>query len=295
VGRRTLAIRFAQAVNCLQSTGDGVPCLDCTACGQIERLVHPDLTVVKPERIGGSLKVDQVRNLQYGLHLASYNATFRIALLLDFENATDNAANALLTTLEEPLQNVIILIIAESAESLLPTVVSRCEVIRLRPVPPEIMVQGLQSQWYIPAGEANLLTHISGGRPGYSFRLYQNPELLIQRNGWLEDLNSLLLASRVERFDYADKLAKNRDNIYPLLKTWLGFWRDVMLRSIDSRSQITNIDYQDSINKLAHNIDENKIFQIVIGSEAIFDHLDHNVKPRLALEDLMLVFPFNPN
>jgi hypothetical protein len=42
-------------------------------------------------------------------------------------------------------------------------------------------------------------------------------------------------------------------------------------------------------------MDEKKIFQIVIGTEAIFDHLDHNVNPRLALEDLMLVFPFNPN
>ena len=295
VGRRTLAIRFAQAVNCIQSTGDGVPCLDCAACGQIERLVHPDLTVVEADKIGGQLKVDQIRDLQHGLHLAPYNGKFRIALLLRFEEANPQASNALLKTLEEPPANVIILITAESAESLLPTVVSRCEVIRLQPVPSETLNQGLQSQWYIPPEEANLLTHISGGKPGYSFKLYQNPELLIQRNGWLDDLNSLLLSSRVERFDYADKLAKNRNNLYPLLKTWLGFWRDVMLRSIDSRSQITNIDYQDSINKLAHNIDENKIFQIVIGTEAIFDHLDHNVNPRLALEDLMLVLPFNSN
>ena len=215
--------------------------------------------------------------------------------MLGFEDATDNAANALLKTLEDPLQNVIILIVAESAESLLPTVVSRCEVIRLRPVPSETLNQGLQSHWLIPPEKANLLTHLSGGRPGYSFKLYQNPELLIQRNGWLDDLNSLLLASRVERFDYADKLAKNRNNIYPLLKTWLGFWRDVMLRSIDSRSQITNIDYQESINQLAQNLDNIKIFQIVVGTEAIFDHLDHNVNPRLAIEDLMLIFPFNSN
>jgi len=295
VGRRTLAIRFAQAVNCLQSTGDGIPCLDCAACGQIERLVHPDLSVVEAEKIGGQLKVDQIRDLQHGLHFAPYSGKFRIALMLRFEEANPQASNALLKTLEEPPENVIILITAESAERLLPTIVSRCEVIRLRPVPPEILVQGLQSQWYIPPEEANLLTHLSGGRPGYSFKLYQNPELLIQRNDWLDDLNRVLLASRVERFDYADKLAKNHNNIYPLLKTWLGFWRDVMLRSIDSGSHITNIDFQESINKLADNMDENKIFQIVIGTEAIFDHLDHNVNPRLALEDLMLVFPFNPN
>ena len=295
VGRRTLAIRFAQALNCLQSTGDGVPCLDCAACGQFERLVHPDLSIVKAEKKDGLFKIDQIRDLQHGLYLAPYSAKFRIALLLGFKDIKNHASNALLKTLEEPPENVIILITAESAEQLLPTIVSRCEVIRLRPVPSETLVQGLQSHWLIPPEKAILLAHLSGGRPGYSFKLYQNPELLIQRNDWLDDLNSLLLASRVDRFDYADKLAKDRKNIYPLLKTWLGFWRDVMLRSIDSRSQITNIDYQESINKLAHNLDGNKIFQIVIGTEAIFDHLDHNVNPRLALEDLMLVFPFNPN
>ena len=99
VGRRTLAIRFAQAVNCLETTEAGVPCLECSVCGQIERMVHPDLTVVEPERKGGITKVEQVRDLQYGLHLAPNSAKFRIALLLDFEEATDSASNALLKTL----------------------------------------------------------------------------------------------------------------------------------------------------------------------------------------------------
>lgn len=295
VGRRTLAIRFAQALNCLQSTGDGVPCLDCAACGQIERLVHPDLTIVKAEKTDGLFKIDQIRDLQHGLHLAPYSAKFRIALLLGFKDIKNHASNALLKTLEEPPENVIILITAESAEQLLPTIVSRCEVIRLRPVPPETLVQGLQSRWLIPPEKANLLTHLSGGRPGYSFRLYQSPELLFQRNGWLDDLNSLLRSNRVERFTYADKMAKNRRHVYPLLKTWLGFWRDIMLRSINSSSQITNIDYQESINQLAQNLEKDKVFQILISTEAIFDHLDHYVNPRLAIEDLMLFFPFNSN
>ncbi|MGB5843358.1 MAG: DNA polymerase III subunit delta' [Anaerolineales bacterium] len=294
VGRRTLAIRFAQAVNCVQSTGDGVPCLDCPTCGQIERLVHPDLSVVEAERAGGPLKVDQIRELQHGLHLTPYDGNYRIALLLRFEEANAQASNALLKTLEEPPANVILLITAESAERLLPTIVSRCEVIRLRPVPSATLNQGLQSHWLIPPDDANLLTHLSGGRPGYSFRLYQSPEILSQRSEWLDDLNNLLLANRVARFDYADKSSKSRKNLPPLLKTWLGFWRDVMLRSINSSSQIINIDFQESIDQLAQDLDKNLIFRIVITFDEIFDLLDHNVNPRLAIEDLMLVLPFNP-
>ena len=292
VGRRTLAIRFAQAVNCLQPGGDGVPCLVCPACGQIERMVHPDLTIIEPERKGGSLKVEQVRDLQYGLHLAPTSAKFRIALLFDFEAATDSAANALLKTLEEPPGNVIILITAESAESLLPTIVSRCEVIRLRPVPADILNMGIQSLWLIPPDEANLLTNISDGRPGYCFRLHQNPELLVQRNEWINNLIELLSSERISRFEYAEGLAKNRDQMMPLLKTWLGFWRDVMVRSRNSKSPIANIDYQDIIDYLVMGMDEDKIFQIVLSMDKIFYHLDHNVNPRLALEDLMLTLPF---
>ena len=295
VGKRTLAIRFAQSVNCLETTEDGVPCMDCPTCGQIERMVHPDLTVVKPDRKGGSLKVEQVRDLQYGLHLAPNSAKFRIALLLDFEDATENAGNALLKTLEEPLSNVIIIITAGSVERLLPTIVSRCEVIRLRPIPADRLKLGIQQQWKVPSNEADLLTHLSAGKPGYCFKLYQGPELLEQRKNWLDELNRILSSNRIERFDYADKAAKKRSQVIPLLKTWLGFWRDVLLRSRDSGSPITNIDYDESINRLARNLDRQQIFQVVLGLDGIFYHLDHNVNPRLALEDLMLTFPFIQN
>jgi len=294
-GRRTLAIRFAQAVNCLHPPLEGIPCLECPSCEKIERMVHPDLTVVEAERIGGPIKVDQIRQLQHGLHLSPYDGKYRIALLLRFEDANPQASNALLKTLEEPPDNVIIMITAESAERLLPTIVSRCEVIRLRPVPSDKLKSGLQSLWLVPPDEADYLTHLSGGRPGYSFRLYQSPELLELRIELLDDLKRLLSSNRIERFAYAEKLAKNRRFVFPLLNTWLGFWRDVLLRSRNSASQITNIDYRESIDQLVKRLDKEKIFQIVLGLDELSYHLDHNVNPRLALEDFMLILPFNPD
>ena len=295
VGRRTLALRFAQVVNCLKSNIDGEPCLECLTCGQIERMVHPDLTIVEAERAGGQIKVDQIRDLQHGLSLAPYDGNYRIALILRFEEANQQASNALLKTLEEPPRNVILLLTAESAERLLPTIVSRCEVIRLRPVPSAVLNEGLQSNWLVQPDEADLLTHLSGGRPGYSFRLYQNPELLSQRKSWLEDLINLLPAGRVARFEYADDMTKGRSYIPTILKTWLAFWRDVMLRSINSESQITNIDYQESIDQLSQDLDQVRIYQVVVAIEKVFTHLDHNVNPRLAIEDFMLVLPFGGN
>jgi DNA polymerase-3 subunit delta' len=145
VGRGTLALRFAQALNCPELNELGESCYECQTCNRLGRFVHPDLSIVEAERKGGQLKVDQIRNLQHGLSLAPYDAKYRIAILRNFEEANRQAANALLKTLEEPPQKVILILTAASSDSLLPTIVSRCEVIRLRPVSSAILIEGLSN------------------------------------------------------------------------------------------------------------------------------------------------------
>src|SRR5262245_8375088 len=100
VGRRTLALRFAQALNCTQSKEPGVPCDTCRYCKQIEAMQHPDLIVTQADSDGGILKVDQVREARRALTFKPYQSKYRLALFLRFQEANDNAANALLKTLE---------------------------------------------------------------------------------------------------------------------------------------------------------------------------------------------------
>lgn len=292
VGRRTLALRFAQALNCPQPSQPGVPCFDCQTCKQLEEMVHPDLTVTQAELAGGQLKVDQIRELQHGLALAPYDAKYRIALILRFEEANPYAANALLKTLEEPPSQVIMILTAENAEKLMPTIVSRCEILRLRPLAISTIREGLQSIWDIPPDQSDLLAHLSGGRPGYAFRLFQYPGKLDQRSGHLEDAQNLLFVNRVARFDYVEKMLKNYDSIRDALKVWLSFWRDVMLRAGYPSAQITNIDRSDSIDELAGRLGLMTAHNLVASLERIFDQLDRNVNPRLALENFMLDLPF---
>lgn len=292
VGRRTLALHFAQALNCPQPLESGDPCFTCSTCLQIEAMVHPDLTVTQAETVGAQLKVDQIRELQHGLALAPYDAKYRIALILRFEDANPHAANALLKTLEEPPSQVVIILTAESAERLMPTIVSRCEVIRLRPLSIPVVDRGIQSIWNVPPDQANLLAHLSGGRPGYAFRLFQDPHQLSLRKTYLDDLQKLLSENRVERFEYAETMAKNNDAFRETLKVWLSFWRDVMLRASYPSAQITNIDRSETIDELANELELNKAHEIVVSMERIFDQLDHNANPRLAVEIFMLDLPF---
>jgi len=292
IGRRTLALRFAQAINCTQFEVPGEPCGECRSCQLFENMLHPDLSIVQSDMVGGNLKVDQVRELQHILSLTPYEAQFRIALILRFEEANQNAANALLKTLEEPPSQVIMLLTAQEPETLLPTIISRCELIRLRPLSIAEIAKGLQEQYGISTENAKLLSHISGGRPGYALRLHQNPEIMGRRKNWLGDHQRLLAANRVERFSYADEISKDKEEVESTLQIWSSFWRDVLLVTSGSSAPIINLDYKENINNLAVKLDLNTLKKIVEAFERTRQLIRQNVNTRLALEVLFLDLPF---
>ncbi len=290
-GRRTLALRLTQAVNCLQPPAPGVPCGACSACQRIARMQHPDLAVVQAETEGGVLKVEGVRDLQHSLSLAPYEARYRVALLLRFEEANPSAANALLKTLEEPPPQVLLLLTAESAEGLLPTIPSRCEVVRLKALPLQAVEDGLRSRWGLDPERARLLAHLSGGRPGYALRLHQQPELLEQRRQWLDDHIRLLSANRLERFDYAEKISKDKDVARQALEAWLSFWRDILLRTASATTPLSNLDRTAEIESLAAKADLACARRAIAAIEKTLERLGRNVNARLATEVLLLDLP----
>lgn len=313
VGRRTLALRLAQALACTAPSSPGHPCRQCATCQRIERMQHPDLSTVQAEQeievpksehpdgvkkiphIGGVLKVEQIRELQHRLALAPYEAPYRIALLLRFEEAHLSAANALLKTLEEPNPQVILVLTAESAESLPATIVSRCEILRLHPAAIDELAAGLISRGVEP-DLAQLYAHISAGLPGYALRLAQTKELRDQRSEWIEELYRLCGANRTERFEYAryllpPDLRLKVEELKLKLALWGTFWRDVLLRASGANATITNMDWDVEINALASQMEAQVAYQVLDGIDRTLSHLRANVNPRLAFEVLLLDLP----
>jgi DNA polymerase-3 subunit delta' len=290
LGRRTLALRFAQALNCTQAVKPGVPCGTCRDCKQIEAMQHPDLAIVQAEFEGGTLKVDQVREARRALTLKPYQSKHRVVIFLRFQEANDNAANALLKTLEEAPSYAVLILTADSPEGLLPTVVSRCEVLRLRPLPVET-VESFLKEHGADADKAHLIAHISSGRPGYALRLSREPSALAFREEKLADLRSLLPASRVDKFAYAEKLAKDRDTMRSVLLLWLSFWRDVLLRAGGASTPLTNIDQAQGIESLAGRINLPRARRVVSDLEKALSQLEASVNPRLLAEVLLLDWP----
>lgn len=296
VGRRTLALRLAQALNCTSPVEPGIPCGTCRDCRQTDAMQHPDLNVIQAvdedgnPKINGTLKVDQIRAVQHSLSLRPYQAKFRVALFLRFQEANDNAANALLKTLEEAPAHAILLLTADTPEQLLPTIISRCEILRLRALPVGAIETDLLSRG-VDDERARLLAHISGGRPGYARSLVDDMTLLEKREERLNDLQTLLSATRVEKFSYAEKLAKDKDAMRQTILVWLSYWRDVMLRTAQAETPLVNVDRNMEIESLAGQVDLSTARRVVSELESVLEKMDRNVNSRLLAEVLLLDFP----
>lgn len=298
IGKRSLALHFAMAINCPEAAKKGSPCGSCRDCRQIQKMQHPDLLIVQAEAEGQVLKVEQIRDLQHQLSLTPYQSSFRIGMLLRMQEANESAQNALLKTLEEPNDRVILLLTAEMAESVLPTISSRCEVISLRPLPLTELAANLQARSGVDHQKAELVAHVSGGRPGYALQLLHQPEQLEKRAAWLDELDSLLGANRRDRFDYCEKKFDSRRIERPVIRErlneaflhWLSLWRDVLVTVSGASVPLINLDRQDQINRLAQNISLHSARRLTRHIESALPRLA-NANLRLLVESIILAWP----
>ena len=290
IGRRTLALHFAQALNCPQPVSPGNPCRECRTCRQIEAMQFPDLAVIQAEKEGGVLKVEQVREVQYSLSLKPFLGKYRVALFLRFQEANPNASNALLKTLEEAPPHVVLLMTADSAEGLLPTITSRCEILRLHMLPVERVEVFLKARG-INGATSRLLAHLSGGRPGHALRLAEDPAALDFRRERLNDISKLLAANRHGRFTYAEWLAKDKEIFRGVLLIWQAYWRDVLLRAAGSTAPLANVDRAEEIEALAAKLTLSNARRLVSDSGRAVERLERNVNARLLAEVVLMDWP----
>jgi DNA polymerase-3 subunit delta' len=259
-------------------------------CKQIEAGQQIDLMVIQAESEGGTLKVEQVREVQKFLSLKPYQSPYKTVIFLRFQEANANAQNALLKTLEEAPSYGILLLTADNAEQLLPTIVSRCEILRLRPLAVDAVDEFLLSR-AMEADQARLLAHLSGGRPGYALRLAGDKKALDFRVEKLDDLTRLLAAKHRERFSYAEKLVKDKDVLRQTLLIWLSYWRDVLLKTSGAQAALTNADRAEEIEALAMRLDLSLARRVTVDIENAIERLEKNVNPRLLAEVTLMDWP----
>ncbi len=297
LGKTTLARLFAQALNC-EAVEAERPCGVCRTCKLIANDRHPDVRLIKPEVSGRgklSLKIETIRQLQKDLNLSAYEARYKVAILRRFDAATIGASNAFLKTLEEPPGKVMLILTANDADTLLPTISSRCRTINLRPLSPDLIAQSLAVHWQIKEDKAYLLSYLADGRLGWAVNAAANPELLQQRQDHLAQLYEALDGNRVARFALADKLARKADLLPHVLQTWLSWWRDATLmaqKNGDAHGlHLTNIDENGRLQQFVKSWHKKETFASLKQTNLALWQLERNGNTRLVIENLLLIYP----
>ncbi|MCJ7575137.1 MAG: DNA polymerase III subunit delta', partial [Dehalococcoidia bacterium] len=244
VGKGTLAINLAQALNC---DGPEVPCGQCRSCQRIREGKHADVIPIGLDS-RTEIGIDDIRGLQRSANLPPYEGKCKVFIIDEAEYLSTEAANSLLKILEEPPPRVVWLLLAAEEGRLLPTVISRCQRLELKPVPSDRVQQVLINSYNVDADKAKLLNQLCHGRLGWAVSALTNDDILQKRSQRIDKLVSLLTASLEQRFAYAQELAsqfsQDRKAGMDIIEAWLDWWRDLMLIRGGCKEAIINVDYE---------------------------------------------------
>ena len=184
-GKHTMARMIAQSVVC---SGLQKPCDSCPACKRFLAGTHPNVKIVEPEK--KTIGVDEIRNLIDSLALKPYEGGKHIVMIDQAEKMTPNAQNALLKTLESPAGEALFILISDSPEALLNTVVSRCQTVRFHALSPEECCMALQKRG-IERERSQYLAGLAQGSVGQALEMDADSDWLNLREQVLKSLDML--------------------------------------------------------------------------------------------------------
>ena len=296
VGKRTLALKLAQALNC---EGTERPCGECAPCRRIAGGLHADVqtVAVEPSEEGPqhkAISVGQVRDVERAVALNPFEGRWRVVIIDPADAMTTEAQNAFLKTLEEPPPHVVFVMVTARPERLLPTIRSRCRRLDFRLLPATAVEEALRAEGAEP-DRASLLARLSRGRVGWALAMARDPAQMERRREALASGRALAAMSVAERFDLAERLAndfrRDREPVLSLLGDWLEWWRDVLLVQSGADEGAVSHDLLRELREDARRCPEADVQGFVRSLMAARQHLEDNVQARLVLEALLLDAP----
>jgi DNA polymerase-3 subunit delta' len=201
------------------------------------------------------------------------------------------SANCLLKTLEEPEPDVILLLTVPDAGLLLPTILSRVQLISMQLLTVSQIKNALVERWDAEPNEAGLVAALAAGRMGWAVQAVEDEDILEDRSEQLDLLTKALSANKVQRFEIVQRLGNDGEKVRSLLELWLLWWRDIVLTANKCLDLTVNVDKRDLLKTQAQKIGSAKAEQMIRTILRTQEALDQNVNARLALEVLMLDMP----
>lgn len=288
-GRSETAAAFAQALQCEHYREDS--CGACGPCRKVAADVHPDVRWVRPLEGRATIGIDQVREVRKDAAYGPHEGRWKVFVFCPADSMLAEAQNSLLKLLEEPPERVVFVLVVESPQALLPTVVSRCQMVRFNLVPISQIEHALRVQLGVEPARARVLAALSAGRAARAAAWSQDPTALEDRDAVVDHLVRAEREGLLAALQACEFLAQDRSRLAERLEVAALWYRDLLVwRETRDPALLVNLDRQKDVEALAALLDGQALRRRLDALEEARGAIRRNVPPRLALEAAFLRF-----
>lgn len=285
-GKKMAAEIFAKALNCGDDSSDK-PCNACISCRKMESGNHPNIETIRPS--GASIKIKQIREVISKVSKKPFESGYKVLIIDEADKMTQEAQDAFLKTLEEPPVNTVFILLAQNQYSLLPTVVSRCQVFYLKEVPRQQIESCLAEKFGYNREQISFAAASANGIIGRAIEMLNNQELVDLRKRQIDLVSRLKGGSYTELSAAASELTATKGDLEKLLDFMLSWHRDMLFikQSCDARL-IINSHNADIIRSQAAGLDEKRIYRIIDAITRTISYVNHNVGIKNSIDSMLL-------
>ncbi|MCD8121857.1 MAG: DNA polymerase III subunit delta' [Clostridiales bacterium] len=292
MGRKSLADAFALTLLC--EKGGREPCMECHACRQVLSGNHPDLIHVTHEK-PNSISVNDIREqINDTMLVRPYSSYYKIYIVDEAEKMTQQAQNALLKTIEEPPSYAVIILLTTNQDLFLPTILSRCVQLKLKPLRDSVVKSYLVQNRKVPEGDAEVYAAFARGNLGKAIALFSSDDFRRLVQAVLGILRHVKDADISELLEDIRRLKEDKLDIQECLDFMQLWYRDILMYKVTrDMNQLIFKDEFRLINEISKNSGYDGLEKILEAIEKAKVRLNANVNMDLTMELLLLVMKEN--
>lgn len=283
VGKKKAAMDFAKLLVCVSPAGQE-PCDACASCRKVATFNHPDVQWVGPE--GQYIKIDAIREACRRLSLRGFESQTKVLIITEAQCLNDESSNALLKTLEEPTPQTVIILLADTLKSILPTISSRCQKIAFSLLEERVLLEVLEKEFGAGKQEVVYLARMAEGRLGLALKFHEDG-LFERKNKIIQDalsrtcpLDTFIELASGDRSQKSVRI----DEALSVLSSW---FRDLLVAKVSAaRRDFINVDRIDDIMTASRRFSFSDIETRIGAIAEAAAEKDRNINMRILLTNL---------
>ncbi|MCP5004561.1 MAG: DNA polymerase III subunit delta' [Planctomycetes bacterium] len=299
LGKSLCAKEFIKSLIC-RKTESG-HCDICHDCVRIDGLNHPDIHWEILDKKAKFIRIERIRDIQHRVNLSSVESDYKVFVIKDAERMTEEASNCLLKTIEEPPKNTLFLLITNSLPGIKETIISRCQVIRFKPIHKQLIKEYLMEKFTSSKEEIEWAADYCCGSIGKACTLLRDG--FFQKN--IDVINRISGLTTEQNLDCAENLVKDalthagtleegRKTLRNTLNCLLRYYRDMLILKISKRDNkdtaglpIFNTNQAEALKVHSAHYSREKIMKTIDEIFLSFEYLDCNANIHLLIENLV--------